>query len=261
MGGRIYKGPLKGVCVPGLNCYSCPGALFSCPLGSLQAILAGWEYSFSFYVTGLLLGFGAIFGRFICGFLCPFGLIQELLHKIPLFKNKRAIKIPKFFLYIKYVILAVFVVALPVFAKGEFGVGYPAFCKFLCPAGTIEAGLPLLAGSEGLRKAAGALFLWKALLSAAVVVGCVVIYRFFCRVLCPLGAFYSFFNKISLLRIDPDEVRGTFCKMGLNPVLEVNSLECIRCGECKAHAKRRFAGRGSSAEVMANTTEQIIHSA
>lgn len=261
MSGRIYKGPLKGVCVPGLNCYSCPGALFSCPLGSLQAILAGWEYSFSFYVTGLLLGFGAIFGRFICGFLCPFGLIQELLHKIPLFKNKRIIKIPKFFLYIKYVILAVFVVALPVFAKGEFGVGYPAFCKFLCPAGTIEAGLPLLAGSEGLRKAAAGLFLWKALLSAAVVVGCIAVYRLFCRVLCPLGAFYSLFNKISLLRIDPDETRGALCKMGLNPRREVNSLECIRCGDCKRYAKRRPAGLGSSAEVMANTSAHIIHSA
>jgi polyferredoxin len=248
MNGRIYKGPLKGVCVPGLNCYSCPGALFSCPLGSLQAILAGWEYDFSFYVTGLLLGFGAIFGRFICGFLCPFGFIQELLHKIPFYKIKR---IPKGFLYIKYVILAVFVVGLPVLAKGEFGVGYPAFCKYICPAGTIEAGLPLLAGSEGLRRAAGALFLWKALLSAAVVAGCVMTYRFFCRVLCPLGAFYSFFNKISLLRIDPSDVeRGRPCKMGLNPQREVNGLECIRCGECKHYDKRFVSTICSTAKTV-----------
>ena len=37
--GTIYKGELKRVCVPGLNCYSCPGALGSCPIGSLQAVL------------------------------------------------------------------------------------------------------------------------------------------------------------------------------------------------------------------------------
>ena len=33
--GHIYSGNLKAVCVPGFNCYSCPGAIASCPLGSL----------------------------------------------------------------------------------------------------------------------------------------------------------------------------------------------------------------------------------
>ena len=36
--GKIYQGNLKYTCVPGLNCYSCPGALASCPIGALQAL-------------------------------------------------------------------------------------------------------------------------------------------------------------------------------------------------------------------------------
>ena len=73
--GRIYTGPTKAACVPGLNCYSCPGALGSCPIGSLQAVLGSRDYKFSFYVVGFLLFFGSIFGRFVCGWLCPFGLV------------------------------------------------------------------------------------------------------------------------------------------------------------------------------------------
>ena len=49
--GTIYSGPLKKACVPGLNCYSCPGALGSCPIGSLQAVITGRSHNFSYYIT------------------------------------------------------------------------------------------------------------------------------------------------------------------------------------------------------------------
>ena len=84
----IYQGKLKQVCVPGMNCYSCPGALGSCPIGSLQATLNAREYKLSLYVLGVLAVFGTLLGRFVCGFLCPFGLIQDLLFKIPLAQKK-----------------------------------------------------------------------------------------------------------------------------------------------------------------------------
>ena len=38
--GTISQTKLKKICVPGLNCYSCPGAIASCPLGALQTTLA-----------------------------------------------------------------------------------------------------------------------------------------------------------------------------------------------------------------------------
>ena len=83
MQGRIWQGPSKQVCVPGLNCYSCPGALGACPIGSLQSFMSGAVLRFPFYVLGLMILFGLILGRRICGWLCPFGLVQELLYKIP----------------------------------------------------------------------------------------------------------------------------------------------------------------------------------
>ena len=81
--GRIYQGSSKALCLPGLNCYSCPGALGACPLGALQSALSGTVLRIPFYVLGWLLLMGVLLGRMICGWLCPFGLIQELLFRLP----------------------------------------------------------------------------------------------------------------------------------------------------------------------------------
>ena len=87
--GTIYTGATKAICVPGLNCYSCPGALASCPIGALQNVVASRDFQFTFYVVGFLMITGAIFGRFVCGWLCPFGLAQDLLYKIPFLKRSK----------------------------------------------------------------------------------------------------------------------------------------------------------------------------
>ena len=82
--GVLYQGKGKTVCVPGLNCYSCPGAAGQCPIGSVSRQWSGSsKFRFSYYITGILILLGVLLGRFICGFLCPFGWLQELLHKIP----------------------------------------------------------------------------------------------------------------------------------------------------------------------------------
>ena len=78
--GKIYTGNLKHACVPGLNCYSCPGATGACPIGSLQAVIGSWNFKMAYYVIGFLIFVGALLGRLVCGFLCPFGLIQDLLN-------------------------------------------------------------------------------------------------------------------------------------------------------------------------------------
>ena len=81
--GKIYQGKAKTVCVPGLNCYSCPAATGACPIGAFQAVVGSSKFKFSYYITGFFILLGVTFGRFICGFLCPFGWFQDLLHKIP----------------------------------------------------------------------------------------------------------------------------------------------------------------------------------
>ena len=234
-GGKIYTGKWKQFCNPGLNCYSCPAAGFACPIGALQAVNGSMQFSFSFYVTGLLLAFGLLLGRAVCGWLCPFGLLQELIHKIP--SPKWHLK--KGFLYVKYVVLVVFVLILPIAATDYMGMGKPAFCQYICPAGTLEGGLFLLAAHENLRNAIGALFGLKAAILILTLIGCVLVYRCFCWVLCPLGAIYGLFNKFSIfhLTVDSHKCVGCgkckdVCQMEVDPVKTPDSAECIRCGAC-----------------------------
>lgn len=237
--GGIYSGKLKSVCVPGLNCYSCPGALGSCPIGSMQSVIAGRGRNFSYYVFGLLVLFGVLLGRFICGFLCPFGWIQQLLHKIPGRKLAVPGKVDRPLRYLKYVVLVVFVLALPIFLVDGFGLSAPYFCKWICPAGTLEGGIPLVSTNASLRASLGFLFWWKIGLLTLTILLSILIYRPFCKYICPLGAFYALFNRISLVRMQLDSnkcIRCGACERACPmqvPVLKnINSAECIRCGAC-----------------------------
>ncbi|MFQ9333324.1 MAG: 4Fe-4S binding protein, partial [Finegoldia magna] len=142
--GKIYGGNLKKICVPGMNCYSCPGAKGSCPIGSLQAVIGNSNYKFSYYILGFLFFIGALMGRFVCGWLCPFGLIQDLLYKIPFFKKIKTFKYDKHLRKIKYFILLIFVIILPMFVVDILGQGSPYFCKLICPIGMLEGGIPLV---------------------------------------------------------------------------------------------------------------------
>lgn len=178
---NIYKGQFKKICVPGLNCYSCPGALGSCPIGSMQAVIGSYKYNISLYVAGFMSLMGIIFGRFICGWLCPFGLFQDLLHKIPSPKIKVNKRVNNVLKYLKYVILLVFVILLPMFLVDEFGMSPPYFCEYICPAGTLEGGLPLVLMNESLRSAVGFLFAWKMFILVTVIIVSIIIYRPFCR--------------------------------------------------------------------------------
>lgn len=227
--GSIYKGKLKGVCVPGLNCYSCPGAIGSCPLGSLQTALLSSKYKLPYYVLGMLLLFGVVLGRVVCGFLCPFGLLQELLYKIPSKKLKKN-RWTKRLSVLKYIILLVFVVVIPLV------LAVPGFCKYICPAGTFEGGVLLVAMNEPLRALVGALFTWKMLILILVLVSAVFVFRCFCRFLCPLGAFYALFHKVSVVGMKVDEEKCNGCNACIHhcrmDVKRVGDAECIQCGEC-----------------------------
>ena len=235
----IYKGPLKNICTPGLNCYSCPGAILSCPVGSLQNFIMHKRnifYMLPIYILGLLILFGVVFGRVVCGFLCPFGLIQEIIYMIKTPKVKKN-ELTRKLTVIKYIILLAFVIIIPIIMH------YPAFCKFICPAGTLEAGIIHVLMNDRLKSAIGFLFNWKLLLAIAIILLSIFVFRFFCRFICPLGAIYSFFNKTAILGLKIDKDKCTKCNACtitcLMDVKEVGDRECIECGECinKCHVK------------------------
>ena len=238
--GKIFTGKTKQLCVPGLNCYSCPGALGSCPIGSLQATLGSRDYKFAFYVVGFLMIVGALVGRFVCGWLCPFGLIQDLLYKIPFVKKLRKLPGDRWLKWIKYILLAGFVILLPLFAVDIIGQGQPWFCKYICPAGTLEGGIPLVLLNKELQAAIGWLFAWKNLLLVLLIFLSILVYRPFCRYLCPLGAIYGLFNPIAFYRYKVDKEKCTgckacqkTCKLDIPVYQKPNSMDCIRCRACK----------------------------
>ncbi len=237
--GEIFKGNSKSVCLPGLNCYSCPGAIGACPLGSLQNALSESKTKVPTYVLGIILLYAIILGRTICGFLCPVGLIQELLYKIKTPKVKKS-KITRVLSYFKYVLLAVLVLALPlIYALKANNIALPAFCKYICPAGTLEGAVLLLSNSNNSNffGMLGPLFTWKFILLVLFVITSVFIFRFFCRFFCPLGALYGLFNKLSIIGVKVDKSKCNSCQACVShckmDIKEVGDHECIQCGECR----------------------------
>ena len=180
---------------------------------------------------------GVLLGRFICGFLCPFGWFQELLHKIP--TKKLSTKKLRYLTWIKYAVLLVTVFLLPALAVNDVGMGEPFFCKYICPQGVLEGAIPLSVADSGIRSALGALFAWKFGILIVVIVLSIVFYRPFCKWLCPLGAFYALLNKVSLFQMKVDKSKcvtcgkcAGACKMEVDVTKTPNHTECIRCGMC-----------------------------
>ena len=249
--GEIYRGDAKTVCVPGLNCYSCPAASGACPIGALQAVIGSSKFKFSYYITGFLILLGVLLGRFICGFLCPFGWFQELLHKIPF--KKFSTKKLKPLRYIKYGVLLIFVILLPLLVTNLLGMGNPFFCKYICPQGVLEGAIPLSIANASIRAALGKLFTWKFGILITFVILSLMFYRPFCKWICPLGAIYALCNKVSFLQMKVDEDKCVSCGMCLvncpfGAIADKSQIfQLIRCmkngGEVVAEIAPAYAGQ------------------
>ena len=253
--GRIYKGATKNACVPGLNCYSCPGAIGSCPLGSLQNALSASKTKTPAYVFGIIILFGLLLGRTICGWLCPVGLGQELLYKIKTPKAKKN-RVTRVLSYFKYVVLVALVVIVPLYYA------IPGFCEYICPAGTFEGGIGLLANetNAGLLGILGPLFTWKFTLLVLIIVASIFFFRFFCRFLCPLGALYGFFCRVAMLGVKLDKNKCTDCGLCIGvckmDIKNVGDHECIHCGACiSVCPAKAISWKGEKLFIRANDAD------
>ena len=216
----------KGLPCPALNCYACPVAAFACPIGSLQHFVG--RRKFPLYVLGVVGLVGALIGRASCGWFCPFGWFQELLYKIPIPK----LRLPNRFNWTRYVVLATLVGIVPFLTRE------PWFCK-LCPAGTLEAGIPIVLLLTDIRAMIGALYWVKLGILGGFVAWMSVTRRPFCRWVCPLGALWSPFNPISSFRLQVDQERCTrcnrcqeVCPVDIGVYENPDSGACIRCLQC-----------------------------
>ncbi len=220
---------LHTVCSPVFHCYACPLATFACPIGIIAQFSA--LHLFPFMAVGLLIAVGVLFGSLICGWICPFGFLQDLVAKAPTPK----FDLPKWTGYLRYVILLGPVLAIPFFLGKE----HSLFICLVCPAGALETALPNMIG----QAAAGEVIDWpnavKMTILALFLIAIFFVKRPWCRLLCPLGAIFSLFNRVSafFLRFDAGECTSCeqchkLCEYGIEPEKTPNDLSCVRCLEC-----------------------------
>ena len=231
---QVYAGPLKKGCVPFLNCHACPTAYMSCPVGILQHFAAIRQVPF--LLIGFLSSVGLVFGRAACGWLCPFGWVQDMMYKI----KSRKVRIPRILKKGKYVSLVLLAILLPFFTEAHW------FSR-LCPWGTLIAGLPWVLwnpvdpefGMPVIEPGmAGWLYVVKILVLVLFLVLFVISKRPFCRTFCPLGAIYSLFNRISIMRMSVEgkcvdcDLCVQVCPVDIRISDDPNSPDCIRCLKC-----------------------------
>jgi len=226
----LFLYDLRGICVPVLNCWACPVASFACPMGAFQHGVAAMRGALllPFYVLGSILAVSALFGRSMCGFLCPFGLLQDLLGRI----RRRRARMPRVMGYLKYVILIVLGIILP-YLTFE-----PWFCKF-CPQGALQGGIFQPIVDPILRQWIGGWWFLKIGILAAFIVGSIFIRRPFCHSFCALGALFSLCNRVSLIRMHYIREKCTdcmwcvkACPAGIDPRTDLEGMSCVKCMEC-----------------------------
>lgn len=229
----VWLDPLSlrwhNMCSPVFHCYACPLSTFACPIGVIAQFSA--LHVFPFVAVGLLIAVGVLFGSLICGWACPFGFLQDLVARIPTPK----FDLPKAAGYFRYVVLIVAVLAVPYFFSEE----HPLFICRVCPAGALEAAIPNMTQ----QAVTGQKIAWPNALKLTVL-GLFLTAIFFmkrpwCRLLCPLGAIFGLFNRVSafFLRLEPDECTHCewcheLCEYGIEPEKTPNDSLCTRCLKC-----------------------------
>ncbi len=213
-----------------------------------------------------------ILGRFFCGWVCPFGAMhhfvgflgnrkKSLSQKVQLNKYRKA-------QCIKYIILILFLAmaAFPsVDAALQTGLLDPiplvtrSFNLLLLPILDRSAGFV----SATLRFYEGA-WLLLAIFLAAVLLN-LVIPRFYCRFICPLGALFGIIGRFAIWRIGKTQKECIDCKLcehscegGCEPAGKIRISECVLCFNCREDCKHRLIGYQTRPSLAGEITNPDI---
>lgn len=181
-------------------------------------------------IIGLSIISAVLFGPIICGFICPFGAIQDLLSRVgkKIFKRKYntfvSKKIDDKLKYLRYIVL---VLTLILTATSSIIL--------------LEALNPYHAFLSIFNRKFSALGFIGFLILAIVIITSLFIQRPWCKYLCPYGAFLGLFNKIKVFRVVRNRETCVACKrcskecpmsIDVHKPQEVRELSCISCMEC-----------------------------
>jgi len=180
-------------------------------------------------------------GRFFCNWVCPYGTLHQFVGWVfRKLRPKETIEINRYRDYqqVKYFILAAMGV-VAIFGSLQVGLLdpicllYRSFTTALLPAANVPT--QHFFGDYRLHQGG---FLIGAVLFGLVAMN-LVIPRFFCRVLCPLGALLGVLSRFGWWRIDRDPVKCTDCDLCLrncegacDPHKDLRKSECFVCFNC-----------------------------
>lgn len=233
------SGIKTGLCYPFFYCHSCPYAVAGCPLGTIEHAFYKGKISIPLFLYPVLIivAIASIFGRAICGWLCPIGLLQRVTSRFSR-KNKLSKriseKVPQTvknkLRYVKYINLILLVIITPHLIGFMF--------TDICPVGFLVGTIPISILNYG-EFVPNTFFPIAAVIFALFIILIFLSERGWCRYFCPLGALMAPLNKISLIHVSVDKDKCIHCNkcvevcpMGIDVPNMHRSPECILCGKC-----------------------------
>ena len=249
----------RWVCTPVMNCHGCQFSHFSCPIGVLLHY-PGQFLTIPFLIIGTVLVLGGLFGRFLCGWICPMGLLQDLLYKIPTPK----FRIPGWMGYGKYAALIGLVILVPWFAATGYASSW-TYCQTFCPTAGLQVTIPTIYQGDYKLKLEPTPITnnvisiptvdrknsdtqqwqpnWPATIKIYLTLAFLVLFvfssRIFCKTFCPIGAMMAVFNYFSLgkVKLPPKCIRcnrcSNECPTDCQPMTRIAAnIPPSRCGEC-----------------------------
>jgi len=206
-----------------------------CPFGAVESFITkvvsgnylNRIWTSSFILFGVTILTTILFGRIFCSYMCPLGALQEWLRaigrKIGIKKDiELPIVIDKYARYLKYLIL-LFIIYYSYKVGDLFFRNYDPYNALMH------------FGNEYEEKVIAYAILGTVLVSA------LFSKNWWCRYLCPMGAFLGVIRKISPFKIHRDSSTCVACgtcnktcpaNLNIQESQSINSADCISCLNC-----------------------------